>query len=593
MKNAARMKYALAASVAVVTFLVYLPALQNDFVNWDDDLYVMDNTHIRSLSPAFFKWIFTDFYASYWHPLTWVSHAVDYALWGLNPWGHHLTNIILHAVNSFLVVILIMRLLEAWSGMSQKAGQSAGFQSRELLIAGGTTGILFGLHPLHVESAAWVAERKDLLCALFFLLSILQYASYVRSVATESVQEHSFSRYRSKHYFIAIGFFILALCSKPMAVSLPVVLLILDWYPFDRIRSLKDFRTVFVEKIPFVLLSLISSIVIIVAQKTGGAMASIESIPLPTRLLVAARSLILYLVKMVWPLNLYPLYPYPANVSLGSFEYLSAIVLLSAITITGIVLAKKGTLWLAVWGYYVITLLPVLGIVQVGPQAMADRFFYLPSIGPFLLCGVGAAWLSNRTHRVEQHRLGIQLFIVAAALLVSAAMIVLTVRQIGLWKNGIILWSHVIEQEPAAYAAYNNRGVSFEKTGQIDRAFEDYNKTLALNPADAQAYFNLGVLYIGAHLFDKAIACLSQSIALKPERADAYHNRGVVYSSLDRLDEALADFNKAISLDRNLDIAYFNRGRLYLRLGNEGLAQADFQKACDLGYQDACMKLRE
>ncbi len=309
-----------------MTFIVYLAALQNEFVEWDDSQYVFENLHIRSFDLDFFKWAFFDFYAANWHPLTWISHALDYAVWGLNPMGHHLTNNILHAVNTFLVVLLVVRLLTSRqavkltsSHMSSapadppEAGNSRFtiHDSRFALIAAGVTGLLFGLHPIHVESVAWVAERKDLLCALFYLLSIMAYVSY-RSYTT------------NKSYILSLFFFILALLSKPMAVSLPVVLLILDWYPFGRIQSLKTFRDSFVDKIPFIALSIVSSILTVLAQRAEGAVTAIEAIPLSTRMLVASKSLIAYLWKMLMPMHLIPYYPYPNDASLFSLEYLSA-----------------------------------------------------------------------------------------------------------------------------------------------------------------------------------------------------------------------------------------------------------------------------
>lgn len=591
MKKAALLKYGLAVSVAAITFLVYLPALQNDFINWDDDLYVVDNIHIRSLDAAFVKWIFLDFYGAYWAPLTWVSHAVDYALWGLNPTGHHLTNNVLHAINSFLVVLLAMRLVEAWEQRRRIRNEAAFFTDGMVLMAGGAAGLLFGLHPLHVESAAWIAERKDLLCALFFLMSIMAYLAFLADAKGEKTVV---ARLTDKYYIAAAGLFVLALFSKPMAVSLPAVLLILDWYPFGRIRSLRTFRTAVAEKLPFVALSLASSIVIFMAHRAQAAMASVVDIAVSTRLLVAAHSLLAYIGKMVWPVNLVPYYPYPANAVVRSPEYFLSLILVVVISAVCVGIANKRKYLPAVWGYYVVTLLPVLGLVQVGPQEMADRFTYLPSIGPFLILGTAAAVMYKKAGEAGRRTQGIRAALTLIAAAVCLGMAFLTIAQIGIWKNGITLWSSVIEREPVrAYIAYNNRGVSFEKAGQFERAIEDYTKTITLHPADDQAYFNLGVIYVKTNLTDNAIACFSRSLAINPNRADAYHNRGVEYFSLDRLDEALDDFNKAIALNGDLDIAYFNRGRLSLRSGNKGLAQADFHKACDLGYQDACMKLRE
>src|SRR5512144_1307441 len=220
-------KCLMAVSLAMVTLFVYLPALRNEFVGvWDDNIYIVENPHIRSLDAAFFHWAFLDFYASNWHPLTWISLAADYALWGPNPLGYHLTNIILHAFNTLAVVLLVIKLLQTAKERQTGPDLPSFPGERTILLAAGVTGLLFGLHPLHVESVAWVSERKDLLCALFYLLSIITYASYV-------------SNKTYKTYILTLVFFVLALMSKPMAVTLPVVLLLLDWYPLNRIASFR------------------------------------------------------------------------------------------------------------------------------------------------------------------------------------------------------------------------------------------------------------------------------------------------------------------------------------------------------------------
>ena len=407
MKRTTNSKYYLAGLVSLLTLIIYLAALQNDFVAWDDSIYIVVNPYIRSLNMGFFKWAFFSFYAGYWAPLTWISHALDYAVWGLNPLGHHLTGIILHAVNSFIVVLLIIKLLEVLKERAQQNEPMPFLHERAILITGGVTGLLFGLHPLHVESVAWVAERKDLLCALFFLLSIMQYTDYAKSVSDGSAPGGLLNRYYNKHYLLAVVFFILALLSKPMAVTLPVVLLVLDWYPLQRIQSFQAFRQAAVEKIPFFALSLFSSIITILAQRGGGALSSIETIPLSIRLLVSARALISYLWKMLWPLNLVPFYPYPKQSEMSAlsiFEYLLAIAFTLGITAVCVASVKRQKLWLSVWGFYIVTLIPVLGILQVGGQSMADRYTYLPSLGPFLVMGLIAAWVCENK-RLQRWRL--------------------------------------------------------------------------------------------------------------------------------------------------------------------------------------------
>ena len=593
MKRTRNATYYLAGLVSLATFLVYLAALHNNFVDWDDDAYVFENPYILSLRLPFFRWAFLKFYSGNWHPLTWVSHAVDHALWGLNPLGHHLTNIVLHAINASLVVFLVIRLLEAWKERAVRNGPPSFLNERTILIAAGTTGLLFGLHPIHVESVAWVSERKDLLCALFFLFSIITYAKYAQGADDERTQKRPVSRFFNKQYLFAVGLFVLALLSKPMAVTLPVVLLLLDWHPFNRIRSFKTFRTVCVEKLPFVILSLFSSIVTILAQNAGGAIQSLRAVPLSARMPVAAESLVAYLGKMAVPFNLVPYYPYPKNVSLLSPESLLSIALIAGITAACLVMAKKQKLWLLVWGYYVVTLIPVLGIIQVGAQSMADRYAYLPSLGPFFIIGLGAAWVWRAVATLKRRGLHIKVACGAAAFFVLVSLSLLTVKQIGIWKNSFTLWSYVIEKEPGRVPiAYTYRGAAFEKAGQFDKALEDYERAIALNPLDHAVYSNMGTLLGKLNLFSRSIEYFNKAIALAPDDADAYFNRGITYVAMDQFGLGLEDFNKAILLNPDDATAYLERGNLHLRMGKRDRAASDFQTACGLGYEQGCSAFR-
>jgi protein O-mannosyl-transferase len=584
--------YSLAASVALLTLLVYLPALQNKFVEWDDGDYASANLHIRSLDVAFFKWAFLRFFASNWHPFTWISHAIDYALWGLNPMGHHLTSIVLHALNTFLVVVLVIRLLDAFKERTRGNALSLFLHERTVLIAAGTTGLLFGLHPLHVESVAWVAERKDLLCALFFLFSISAYTKYVTGVANEAARDKSSLRFFNKPYLFTLGFFVLALLSKPMAVTLPVVLLILDWFPFGRIRSLKTLQAACVEKLPFFLLSLASSMVTVFAQKAGGALSSVAFTPLPTRVLVAAKALIAYLGKMIWPLNLVPFYPYPETASFTALEYIVPVALVAGITAVCMVQANKRKLWLSAWGYYCLTLMPVLGIVQVGGQSMADRYTYLPSLGPFLVMGLGAAWVWEKAR--AQKKLGpfVKLLSGGAAACLLFFLSSATVNQTAIWKNSLSLWTYVIEKDPTVSLAYNNRGLTYDDMGQFDKAIEDFDKAIMLDPSDHKAYTNRGMLYGKMGRFDKAIEDFEKAIALAPSHPAAYNNLGIAYAKTGLIDKAIEQFSKAILVDQGQAMAYYNRGLLFSRTGNEAGAASDYQKACALGNIDACNALQ-
>ncbi len=578
MKKTEASKYYLAAAVSIVTFAVYLSALQNEFIVWDDDLYVYENFHIRSLNPAFFRWAFFDFHASNWHPLTWISHALDYAVWGLNPMGHHLTNNILHSVSAFVVVFLIIRLLDVVKVRTIQSGQSGFLDDRTIMITAGVTGFLFGLHPVHVESVAWVSERKDLLCALFFLLSIMAYTKYAGSQGAGVRGQGSESN--NKHYLLSLGFFILALLSKPMAITLPAVLLLLDWYPLERVRSFKAFRDAIVEKLPFIALSLASSILTVLAQRAGNALASVEAAPLSMRVFVGVKSLASYLWKTVLPVNLIPFYPYPKDVSFLSLEYVSSMILVSGITITCIIMAKKQRLWLLAWGYYVITLLPALGIVQVGSQSMADRYMYLPGLGPFLIIGLMSAWAWARINRLDNWSLTVKSLSAAAAILMFISLSYLSFKQIGIWKNSVVFWSYVIEKEPERVpVAYYNRGITFEKIGQSDRAIEDYNKAIALKPSYYEAYNNRGLSFQKMGLLDKAIKDLEVAMAMNPSSPEAYNNLGKIYRKTGQFDRAMENYNRAIALNPLYHEAYYNRAIVYEKTGRLDAAIENYNKA--------------
>jgi hypothetical protein len=553
-------KYFLAASVGLVTFAVYLSALHNDFVGWwDDSVYVYENPHIRFFNAHFLRWAFLDFYASNWHPLTWMSHALDYAIWGLNPMGHHLSNNIIHALNSFLVVVLAIKLLEIYQEGMIRDGTPTFMNRPEILIAGGVTGLLFGLHPVHVESVAWVSERKDLLCSLFFLLSGIAYTGYV---TTEIAFEKVVSRFFSRWYLLSVGFFALALLSKPMAVSLPLVLLILDWYPFKRIHSAKSFGSALVEKLPFFALSLVSSTLTILAQRAGGAMGMMIFKPLSTRLLVAAKALVAYLWKMILPTDLIPYYAYPKQVTIFSPEYLSAVILVIVVTVACILYAKRQKVLLSVWGYYVVTLIPVIGIVQVGSQSMADRYTYLPSLGPFLMVGLSIAWIYGRLHALQKWSVTLKVFSLAVMLLMFSALAFLTIRQSEIWKDPITLWTYVIEREPTSVpGAYVDRGRAFHMRGQLNKAIKDLDMALLLNPFSVNAYYE----------------------------------RGTIFLEIDQFGRAVFDLDRAINLTRyggkssvGLAPLFLNRGFAYSRLNQDALAASDFRKACKLGSHVGC-----
>ncbi len=575
-------RYLLAALVSAVTFAVYLPALRGGFLNWDDGNFIVDNHHIRSLSGKFFEWAFTDMSLDFWRPVTWISQAVDYAVWGLNPAGHHLTGIALHSVNTFLVVCLVMKLLDSYNAAFRSAPPGEGVaggtvpaaDGTTVLITAGVTGLLFGLHPLHVESVAWVSTRTDLLYSFFFLVSIMTYASYRPDKSARA-------------YLLSLVFFALALMSKPMAVTLPLVLLLLDWYPFGRISTPKSMVPLLVEKVPFIALSVLVSVVTFRGQKALGAISTLKEVSLATRVTVAAKALILYLWKMVVPLHLLPVYPYPEHPSFTSPANLAALALVCAITAAGIALRKRRPIWLFAWSCYVITLLPVLGIIKARFVPMADRYTYLPSVAPFLLAGLGAAWVWGKTDSMRQSGLTVKRTAALAAAVLAGALSFLTVKQIAVWNNSVDLWSYVIAEEPGRVpAAYINRGLAFEAQGRFDPAIEDFGTAIGLEPGDAKIYTNRGIVFGETGRNDLAIEDFSKAIALDPTSAEAYTNRGLRFAEGGQLGRALEDFDAAIRARPWYADAYLNRGVTRERMGRFGPAVRDYDQAIALNPSD-------
>jgi tetratricopeptide (TPR) repeat protein len=557
--------------VAFLVVLLYLPALGNGFVNWDDDIYVYANPQVRSLAPSSLLRAFTHIHASSgnWHPLTMVSHAVDYAMWGLRPLGHHLTSILLHGWNAALVVLLAVRLLQARGCALSKQG---------MLAAGVVAGLLFGLHPLHVESVAWVSERKDLLAALFYLLGVLSYLRYAGHAAG------AVGPWKDRRYLTTLLCFVLALLSKPMALSFPFVLLIIDWYPLDRLKNL---RRILLEKIPFFVVDLGLATVTVLAQRASGAFRPLAEVSLGSRVLVATKAAALYLAKTLLPTGLLPFYSYPARVSLWSWEFGVPVVVMTAAALACLATVKKRRVFAAVLACYGVVLLPVLGIVQIGPQAMADRYTYLPSVALVALLGAGCGVLWNR-HAVAA-------FWWKKALAVTAALLLLgllswqSVRQIGVWRNSETLWSRVIQYEPWNTEAYNNRASSYYDRGEYEKALADYDSALRgpplLGRAHANkrrsAYFNdRAITYVRLGRYAEALADESQAIGLRPTQASYYFNRGNIYFLTGRYPEARDDIDRAIAVSLVPAPAYFKkRGLVYRRLGMEDQALEDMKRS--------------
>jgi Tfp pilus assembly protein PilF len=390
--------------------------------------------------------------------------------------------------------------------------------------------------------------------------------------------------------------------SKPMAVTLPVVLLILDVYPFRRtgIKDvfMKSWRVV-VEKVPFFALSIASLLITIQAQETGSSLIYLKSHLLSDRILLAVRSLMFYIYKILWPADLVPFYPYPAEISIFVTQYIVSFMLVAGITVSCVLTWRRQKLWTAVWAYYVITLVPVLGIIQVGGQAAADRYAYMASIGPFLLIGAGIEhihrnikWQKGNMELIKPVKKYFflsrtKVILMVFSILVLSLLTIRTMRQIGVWENSFVLWNTELKRYPDVSLAYKNLGTSYGETGRYDLALENLKKAIELNPGDPMSFYNRGIVYgtLGMHV--KAIEDFKSAIALNPLDAKFYNNLGVAYGILGEYQKAIDNFTAALRFNPMFAKAYFYRGIAYKKLGFNEHALRDIQTAAQLGEINA------
>ena len=514
--------------LAVVVALVFCQTLRHEFVYYDDGQYIFTNPHVETgLTWNNAKWAFQVTYADNWHPLTWLSLMLDVELFGTNPAGTHLINVLLHTANTVLLFLLLQRL--------------TGAQWRSAFVAA-----LFGLHPLHVESVAWAAERKDVLSGLFFMLTLLMYARYVDQPKTQNPRPKFF-------YILALLFFVLGLMSKPMLVTLPFVLLLLDYWPLNRFAFLNfNFQRstllyLVLEKLPFLVLSVASSAITFMAQKN--ALQPFDRIPVGIRIVNAMVSCVSYLRKMFWPVNLAIPYPYPSHWSFELF-WLSAAVFLVAIAFVfwfgrRFPFLITGSFW------YLGMLIPVIGLVQVGAQSMADRYTYLPLIGAFIMLVWGTGEILERWSLPKS-------LIWVVTLLILVACAVRTLHQLRYWQNSGTLFSHTIAVTKNNAIAYYNLGEYCASQGQTDEAMSDYLKAIQIRPGYDDALNNLGVALAENGKFDEAIARIQESIRSSPNKADAHYNLGNIFAMQHRLGEAVSAYTDALRLKPDYTEAHNN-----------------------------------
>jgi tetratricopeptide (TPR) repeat protein len=577
----------------VVTLAVFWQVNHYDFVNIDDSIYVTENNHIHSgITLDGFRWAFGTKYYDLWNPLIWLSFMFDYQLFGLNAGGYHLTNVILHIMSTLLLFWLFNRMTGAiWKSAFVAA--------------------LFALHPLHVESVAWISERKDVLSAFFWMLTLCLYVYYTEKPVI-------------KRYLPVLLCFACALMSKPMVVTLPIVMILLDYWPLRRLQSRKigAYLTNVIpvstnqgkqetnlekgeikenislpndqkltetkiagiiplwqlrEKIPFFVLSAVLAIITFYPSDKP----SPKLFFLGSRITNALISFATYLEKIFWPHDLAVFYPFSDQFPV--WQVLGAALLIFVISAVVITAVKRLPYLFIGWLWYAITLLPVIGIVQIGNYAMADRYTYLPSIGIFIMLAWGIPFL----FRCENIHYKI---LFPAGITILAIMAVLTWQQCGYWKNSIELFNHALQVTNSAFA-HNARGDAYYKLGQYQQAIEDFNQAILLKPYYANAYHSRGTAYAELGQYKRALENFNEAIRLKPDSALAYYSRGTAYAKLGQYQHALENFNEVIRLQPDYAPAYYSRGDVYAELGQQSRAIEDYNKTIKLqpDYAEGCL----
>ena len=524
-------------ALLIATLAVYSQVRDFDFTNYDDPDYVTENQHVRQgLSAGGLAWAFTSAFAANWFPLTWLSHMLDVQLFGLQSGFHHLTNVVLHAIGAVLLFALFNRM--------------TGDRWRSAFVA-----FVFALHPLHVESVAWIAERKDVLCALFWFLTLLAYVRYTE-------------RPTVGRYALVLAAFCCGLMSKPMIVTLPFVALLLDYWPLGRIPKMA--KKAALEKLPLLGLSAIASVVTYLVQQRGGAVLSSDHISLQLRIANVAISYFVYILKFFRPANLAVFYPYPS--SFPVWQIVPAAIIL--VGVTGLVLAaKRRRPYLAVgWLWYLGTLVPVIGLVQVGLQSRADRYTYIPLIGISIML----AWAVPK-----------QSALLVAAASACAAMFVVTWLNVQHWRNSTTLFQHAIDVTNDNYVAHNNLGLALRQQGHPDQAIEHFERALAIRPVFSEAQNNLGDALLSKGRPDDALPHIHEALRLQPDSAAAHVNLGTALLKRGDAGAAVDQYRIAIKLQPDDAGAHAGLGIALTEIGNYPDALSELTGALRLKPEDA------
>lgn len=558
--------------LAIVTFILYAQILAHSFITYDDLEYVRGNVHVQDgLTEAGLEWAFNVGYSGNWHPVTWISHMLDCQIFGIkHPGGHHFTSLILHVANSLLLFLVLRRMTGAvW---------------KSALVAA-----LFAWHPLHVESVAWIAERKDVLSTFFGMLTVWYYLDYVQAAKTKDPKTRTY-------YWLTALWLALGLMSKPMLVTWPFVLLLLDIWPLGRIADwglrnadlktadgaisplqVKEPResaiaTLFVEKLPFFGLALFSSVITFIAQRKGGAVTSLGALSFGERLPNVFVSYVRYLGKMIWPAKLSVFYPLQ-NWQTG--QWMAAAALVLSISVLAVWMLRRAPYLFVGWFWYLGMLVPVVGLVQVGLQSIADRYTYLPLVGIFIAIVWGLDQLAGNRPQLRSPMM-------AAAVFALAICVISTMGQLHYWKNTETLFSHAWRVTPPNTVVLNNLGIALESVGRPDDALTDYKAALKIDPRSMVTYHLMGLNYAHRGDYKTAIDCYNEAIHLGLDVGTLHYNLGNALTATGRLQEAAAEYSKALELEPGSPDIHNNLGAVLVRLGKLDEAVVHFQLALEL-----------
>lgn len=558
-------------ALALVIFIVFEPVCRNEFIGFDDSTYVTRNPHIRAgLTRDSIAWSFGFKTGSYWHPLTWLSHMLDCQLYGLSPGMHHLTNLFLHIANGLLLFLVLKRMTRAFW--------------RSLFVA-----LLFALHPINVDAVAWVAERKNILSTFFWMLTMLTYVFY---------SEHP----SPSRYLLALLFFALGLLAKPMLVTLPFVLILMDYWPLERLRfvpvpdssngknsdaKISGYKgtpilRLLLEKIPFLALSVVSMCLIYLPLQQRGRVISTEVVPMTLRIANALVSYVRYIKNMFWPKDLAIFYPYPDIIPI--WQAIVSLLLLVCVSVLLIWVFRSKRYLTMGWLWYVGTCIPVIGLVQAGLwPAMADRWMYVPFIGLFILVAWGGADILAKW-RYRRIALG------TSALMVLLALTVCTRLQLRHWRNSVTVFGHALVVAGGSSSMHNNLGLALRLQGSVDEAIEHYRQALEFDADYAKAHNNLGNALLLQGNLNQAISHYHRALQAEPDFAEAHYNLGNTLQSQGKLDAAISHFRRALQVKPDYANAHNNLANILLSQGNLDDAIEHYRQALKIEPDNAAMR---